>query len=191
MIGQALTLCISAINEHLTRRFDLDNDLVVLSNIRDISPNAQSAALNKVIVTLVNIEKDTSLLDVQTLRPSSPLKAYAQPPLHLNLYLVVAAHFENERYEHGLTMLSECAEFFHVHGIFDHGNTPDMPAGIQKLIWDVENLSLSEQSHIWGVLGHQCLPSIFYKVRSLRVDRPTIVGRAHSATTPDSCVTRS
>ncbi|MDO6686762.1 MULTISPECIES: DUF4255 domain-containing protein [unclassified Agarivorans] len=187
MIGEALNLTTTLLNEHLARRFELDEDMAVLSNVQDVAGKAQSSCTNKMVLSLVSIEKDPAYVNSKQ-GVLSGAQAYSKQALHLNLYVLLAANFENERYQHGLRLLSECAEFYHHQSVFDRSNCPTLPNNIDKLVWEIENLNLSEQSHVWSLLGKHCQPSIFYKVRAIPLDTSHISGRLRPATTPASDV---
>ena len=61
--------------------------------------------------------------------------------------------------------------------MINHQTAPEMDGRIEKLILDIENLSIQDLSNLWGSLGGKYLPSILYKVRMVAFDTEDVVGR--------------
>lgn len=185
MIDTALSAVVARLNEDINRRFPDDTGSVVLSNITDLSRQSSESIFNKVVVSVINIQKDHAFLNREFKSPSAQSRAIISPPLHLNMFVVVASFFENDRYEHGLKLLSECADFVQANSVFSPANTPSMDPSIERLIWDIENLNLSEIHSLWGVMGSHYLPSLLYKVRAVRLSGNDALGREHATSVPE------
>jgi hypothetical protein len=175
MIDAAITHIAGELNQYLKRSFDLTEDLVVISNILEQDGSVASHVNNKIVVSLVNIEKDTL-----PYRQKSPVSVSStripsnSPPVFFNLYLLFASCFVGSNYREGLKFISNTIGFFQTQPIFDRQNTPGLDKGIDKLILDIENLSMHDMSGLWGMLSGRYLPSIMYKVRMVTYDAAVV-----------------
>jgi len=194
MINSAISHLANQLNQFLKRSFDLNEDVVVVSNILEqdgsISPNVN----NKMVVILTNIEKDT----VPYRQPmNGPLAAgnadarragVTRPPLYLNLYLMFVANFGGGNYAEALKFISKTIGFFQHQPVFDQSVTPDLDPRIEKLILDIENLSIQDLSNLWGLLSGKYLPSILYKVRMVSFDAEDVIGQVPTIGDPQTSV---
>jgi len=171
MIDAAINHIGSQLNQFLKRNFDLNEDIVEISNILEQDGNVVSNVSNKLVLFLVNIEKDVvSFRQQHGSTAGSDRTATSYPPLYLNLFVMVAGHFSGGNYPEALKFISNTISFFQSHPVFDHQNSPDLDGKIEKLIMDIENLNMQDLSNLWGVLGGKYLPSILYKVRMVVFD---------------------
>jgi len=53
---------------------------------------------------------------------------------------------------------------------FDHSNTPSLDPNIEKLILDMDSLTLQQLHEIWSVLGGRYFPSVVYRMRMVTID---------------------
>lgn len=169
MIHAAVAHIANQLNQFLKRSFDLNEDVVVMSNILEQDGTLAPNINNKLVVFLVNVEKDTT-----SIRPAgtsvAERSASTYPPVFLNLYVMIAAHFAAGNYAEALKFLSNAVSFFQRQPVFDHQLTPDMDKRIDKLVLDIENLNIQDLSSLWGVLSGKYLPSVLYKVRMVSFD---------------------
>lgn len=168
MINSAILHITNYLNQYLKRTFDLNEDIVALSNIVEQDGSVATNVTNKLVVFLVNIEKDSTpgkLLKMGKMPSDKAVMGY--PPVHLNLYLMFAAHFGGNNYSEALKFLSHTVSFFQRNPVFDHQNTPDLDRRIDQLALDIENLDAKDLSSLWSILSGKYLPSILYKVRML------------------------
>jgi len=176
MIYAAVSHIANQLNQFLKRSFDLNEDVVVMSNILEqdgaLAPNIN----NKLVVFLVNVEKETA-----SSRPASfgsfDRSASSYPPVFLNLYVMVAGNFSGGNYSEALKFLSNTVSFFQRQPVFDHQITPDLDKRINKLALDIENLNFQDLSSLWGVLSGKYQPSILYKVRMIAFDSGDILSQ--------------
>lgn len=131
--------------------------------------------LNAISMLLVNIEQET------TMRAPDPwLRVAADgtqqrvaPDLRLNLKLLFVARFKG--YALGLNQLALVIRFFQGQPVFDHGNTPALPAAIDKLVVELVTLPQHEQNEIWSALRVHYQPSVLYRVRMVVLSDPAAV----------------
>lgn len=174
MIYAALSHITTQLNQFLKRSYDLADDAVVMSNILDQDGTVPINVSNKLVIMLVNVTKETTPVR----GPQSPnfdKVASTPPPLFLNLYVMVAAHFSGTTYPEGLKFLSNAISFFQRQPVFDHQSTPDLDKRIDKLVLDIENLDTQDLSSLWGILSGKYLPSVLYRVRMVCFDTNDIV----------------
>ncbi|WP_417910181.1 DUF4255 domain-containing protein [Candidatus Electronema sp. PJ] len=167
MIDTAVAAITDRLNQYLRNEFDLSEDVVVVSNLLEQNGTVVSHIENKVVVFLVNIEKETAAQrhDARSLGDARHPARY--PPLYLNLYLMFAACFGGKNYPEALKFISNTIAFFQRNPLFDHQNTPELDARVDRLIVDMENIPLKDLNSLWSVLSGKYLPSALYKVRLL------------------------
>ena len=187
MIDAAIGHIAGQLNQYLKRTFDLNEDIVVISNILEQDGTVANNVDNKLAMFLINVEKDTVPFRPQN-KDTTGLdrSVISYPPIFLNLYLMVAGHFNGTNYPEALKFLSNTISFFQRRPVLDHENTPDMDSRIEKLILDIENLNIKDLSTLWSAITGKYLPSIIYKVRMVAYDsgdvrlRPPAVEQIHS-----------
>lgn len=169
MIYAAVSHIANQLNQFLKRTFDLSEDVVVMSNLTEQDGTLAPNISNKLVVFLVNVEKDTS--SVRQGGSGGFLQSSASyPPVSLNLYVMIAGNFNCSNYSEALKFLSNAVGFFQRQPVFDHQTTPDMDRRISKLALDIENLNIQDLSSLWGTLSGKYQPSILYKVRMVSFD---------------------
>lgn len=185
MIDAALEYICSQLNQSLKNAFDLQEDIAVVSNIVDQDGSVVTQASNKLVITLVNLEKESAAArKMPAVAPTSNLVAITPPSLHLNLYVMFAANFGGGNYNESLKFISNTVSFFQSHPVFDRHTSPGMDARIDKLILDIENLGVHDLSNLWGILSGKYLPSVLYKVRMLTIDTGDLTHQVTRATEP-------
>lgn len=176
MVDLAINQIAFQLNQFLKSLFDLTEDIVVVSNILEQDGTVAPNANNKLLLFLVNIEKDTAPgRGPNGGRPGAQHALVSTPPLYLNLYMMVAGHFN--QYPEALKFVSNTIGFFQRRPVFDHQNTPELDRKIEKLVLDIENLDIKDLSTLWGVLSGKYLPSILYKVRMVAFDAEDVIAR--------------
>ncbi len=174
MIASAVTHIASQLNEFLKRGMDSNEDVAVVSNILEQDGTIAAHINNRLVVFLVNVEKDGSPQRPPNGARGAIFRAGTYPPVYLNLYVMIAAHFAGGNYAESLKFLSHAVSFFQASPVLDHSNTPEMDARIDRMVLDIENLSIQDLSNLWGVLSGHYLPSVLYKVRMMAFDADDI-----------------
>ncbi len=179
MIATAIAGIASQLNQSLRRTFRVSEDLVVVSNLSEHDGNLVAQVSNKLVLFLVNIEKDSMPYRPSALSHTAVGRAgLQQAPVHLNLMLMFAATFSGANYPEALKFISHTIGFFQSRPVFDHQNTPDLDARISKLMLDIENLAISDLSNLWGILGGKYMPSVLYRMRVIAIDAAQLSGQA-------------
>jgi len=166
MIDSTISHVASTLNQYLRRKFDLSEDIAVVSNIVDQDGSVMPDINNKIVIFLVNLEQETAqgLFSHHTSR-SAARDTGSYPPVHLNMYLMFSANFTGNNYTEALKFLSCVISYFQRNPVFIHHNAPDLDKKVDKLVFDIENLNMKDLSSLWSVINGKYMPSILYKVR--------------------------
>lgn len=199
MIDTAIGHIAGHLNQYLRRTFDLNEDIVVISNILEQDGNIAANIDNKVVVSLINIEKETVPLPNHTgnTRAGNTRAGNTRednrsiicyPPVYLNFYLMFSGSFSGSNYLESLKFVSNTISYFQGNPVFDHHNTPDLDDQISQLTMNIENLTMHDLSNLWSVLSGKYLPSVLYKVRMITFDSRDVRAQVASITQTDSLV---
>ena len=175
MIDAAINHIASELNQQLMRTYRLSEDVVVVANILEQDGSVSPHVENKIIVSLVNIEKESVAFRQQNVASvGSTRSIVTSPPVHFNLYIMITSCFSGKNYQEGLKFISKTISFFQSQNNFDQQNSPGLDINIEKLILDIENLNISDLSNLWGILSGKYLPSVLYKVRMVTFDSNSV-----------------
>ena len=179
MIDAALSLMAGQLNEHLRRRFQLSEDLAVLSNLLEQNGTLVPLVANKLVLFLAGVERDTlahRASGAQNLG-MHPQQLVPSTPVYLNLLVMCAANFSGSNYLEALKFLSSAIAFFQSRQVLDQHNAPGLDPRFERLVLSIENLSSSEMHSLWGIHSGRYLPSVLYRVRMISIDGPQVTGR--------------
>jgi len=171
MIQQALQALTDELNAYLRRVFDPADSQgkVLLSAYTGPDGNHLPDTLNKLCLTLVSLEQETTLRNGGAPRSSSgdngTETTRQNPSIRLNLRVLLAANFND--YNESLKFLSAAIAFFQRKNVLTAQNTPTLDRRLDKLIVEMETVGTHELSQLWGMLGSKYLPSVVYKIRML------------------------
>lgn len=167
MIYQSLHCLAEEINEFFRLKLKLTEDKVLLSSIVNQDGSIAVQGENKVVLTLINVEKEGA----KTVQNTPSKVSLTQPsPVHLNLQIMFSVYFPGINYPEGLKFLSFIVSFLQKKPVFTRSNTPKLPEGIEKLSFDMETIGVERLNNIWAMLGAKYMPSIIYKTRMLTFD---------------------
>jgi Pvc16 N-terminal domain len=184
MIDLALGAIAAQLNQALRRGFGLREDLVVLSNLHEQDGSVALQVDNRIVVSLVNIERDTlPQRDAPGARPGQR-GVVAPGPVYLNLHVLFAAHFAAANYAEALKMIAATIGHFQARPVLDHQNMPELDPRIDRLALDIANLGIAELSQLWSILSGKYLPSVLYRVRMVAVDLGAVAGQYRPVVEP-------
>jgi len=164
MIDSSLSyLCYNA-NEYLTKKYELSERIISLSNIVNPDGSVALQDQNQIVMTLVNLTEESVLKNVQPMRSSGEFGVKLNPTLNLNSYVLFSAFYTGVNYHTGLKMISDIISYYQSNRLFVKQNAPGMPANINKLTMEFVSLSLDQMSHLWSCMGSKYMPSVLYKV---------------------------
>ena len=193
MIHLALQALVAELNAYLKRVFSLPDSqpLVLLTALTAPDGSANADTLNKLCLTLVGLEQETTMRNGAAVRMQAGSNGLeytpGNPAVRLNVRVVLAANFSD--YPEALKFLSAAIAFFQRKNVLTAQNTPALDARLDKVIIELETVETQEWSYLWGMLGTKCLPAVVYKVRMLTLQevpdgqaRPAISATAQQAT---------
>lgn len=178
VIDRVLGHLATHLNGYYRRNFQVAEDVVVVSNLQEVGGAPVVLSTNKVVLFLSSIERDTLAHRSATSSPAT-MHGIAQnvSPVYLNLLVMCAANFSGNHYPEALKFLSSAIIFFQGNAVFDHQNTPDMDARLDRLALNMENLSSQEMHSLWSIHGGRYVPSVLFRVRMITLDAGMIRGR--------------
>lgn len=144
------------------------DSIITYGSISQLSDPVSDLLKNKIVMGLVSIEEDR-ISRPQDNYVRSPELTIKKPPVFLNLYVLFIANFDAANYQPSLNYITWVIRFFQFQNVFNHVNTPALPAGVDELIFDMKTLSFQDMNNLWGVLGAKYMPSVLYKVRLVSV----------------------
>lgn len=158
MINNILITYAGLLEEYLSRFYHRPEGLVTVGQIG----NSVEEKPGKMVVSLLNVEKETSGGISVPKQRTDEGGARMQPPLLLNLNVMLAAVFDERQYVESLSMLADTLRFIQSVPRFEVDGT-----------WytiEIVNLSLQDQNNMWTLLGGQYYPSVACKIRRLCID---------------------
>jgi hypothetical protein len=125
--------------------------------------------LGAVTQLLINVEEERVLrpADLYARRSQDGTPQRGQPDLRLTLYVLFVSRFK--QYDTAWQHLSKIIEHLQTVRLFEAETTPELPAGVEKLVFELVTLRFAEQNEIWGALRTALLPSVLYRVKLLRL----------------------
>jgi hypothetical protein len=154
---------------------DDTQDIVVLNNI---VMAAELGGLNnqlngKVIMTLVNIQEESTLKNTANYRFENGRTVYQNPPTFLNLFILFTV-LHND-YEQALRLLSPVIEFFQWRKTFSPSITPGTLENLEgikdfEVAMDLYSLTFEQLNHLWGSLGGKQVPFALYRARLVAIE---------------------
>ncbi len=187
MIYAAITHVTNQLNQFLKLSFTLNEDIVVVSNIVEQDGTIATNVTNRIIASLINIEKDAvSGCKLPTSSGYKQPSIVCSPPIHTNLYLLFSANFSGKNYAEALKFLSNTISFFQRNPLFTKQNSPELDTRIEKLSLDIENLDIRDLSSLWSMLSGKYSPSVLYKIRMITFDGQDITARVPKLIQPET-----
>lgn len=185
MIYEALTCITEEISEFFRTKLRINEEKIVLSGLINQDGTVAIQGENKVIVTLVNIEKEPAVKGAAG--GAAKTFSNSSTPVSINLYVLFSAYFSSANYPEALRFLSFVIAFLQDKAVFSQSNTPRLDESIEKLSFELESVGSEKMNNIWSTLGAKYMPSALYKIRMLTYDslsikeyRPVVSGTSGS-----------
>jgi hypothetical protein len=176
VIDLTLKLIADRLNAHLSALFSVSEELVSIGPLSDAEGKPTAEARNRLTLFVTNIAHDTVPRNVS---PRGALAGGQMPPVHLDIYFMLASGHDPQIYSEGLKLISAALMFFQANPVMTPRTAPEMPAGLTQLSIEIANLQAQEVGQLWGNLGGRYVPSVMFKVRSVMID-----ARAITSVTP-------
>lgn len=187
MINEAISLIRTELVTYLkvTEGYNTADDIVIIDNIGLFESSGSGINFDdKIVLTLANIEEESTLKNISAVRRGSGnTGVYENPPAYLNLYLLISSCNSttkanvNENYLESLKKLSHVIKFFQGKNSFSLASssgadlTKFSDDELNKLFIKVElyTLTFEQINHLWGTLGGKQMPSVMYKLRLVAI----------------------
>lgn len=153
---------------------------VELGNIARYSDGDEFAPglQNKILLSVINVEEDTVVRQVEHFKKADNHILFANPPLFLNLTIMFAS--THTSYDSALIAMEAVVLFFQRNAYYAAASSASLQAfnqqqnvNIDKLTFEMVNLSLDRLHQLWSGLGGHYMPSVIYKMRMLQLDSTT------------------
>ncbi|WP_394749665.1 DUF4255 domain-containing protein [Spongiimicrobium salis] len=175
MIDKALLFITNFLNRNLKMTYGLTDDIVVAGSLINLDGSVTDNIENKVVLSIINLEHETNVKNVGGYIPDHQGNfSKVNPPIYLNIYLLVSANYNSQNYLEAVKMLSAVIGFFQSSFIFTTANYPDLDASIDRLTFEIYNIPIQELSHVWSGIGAKYVPSMIYKVRMVGIQKGQI-----------------
>lgn len=186
MIDKAVSFVLGELNNYLQARFPGQEKMAVMASLSTPDGGTPLEIDNKLVLSLVNVERETSVGSTGFVARAGGAYAKTNPGLYLNLYLLLSASYAGN-YANALKMLGHAMAFFQARQNFDAQTSADFPSGMNQLSMEIVSLSMAELSTLWAVLGANYLPSVVYKLRMITLQEDWVINPlpAVSVVTPD------
>lgn len=159
------------LNSFLKNNHESNEDLVVLANLAGLDGSVSLEIENKIVLTLINIERESVITKAgYAVKNENNRYFNTNPPLYINLYMLMSALFNNANYGSSLKMLSNAILFFQQKSTFTENNTEGFKDIGQKCTVEIVNIDVQDLNNLWSRFGVRYLPSIIYKIRMLTID---------------------
>lgn len=168
MINDSLQFTKNLLGQFLKNRFALDDDKIVLNYIVDTSGVFPKANQNKVVLSLINIEKETNQpFYVQNKRLESGNYSHFNPVERYNIDLLISCNFED--YSESLKFLDAVINFFQINNYLDASSSSSIPSDLSRLEFEYEKISYHQMHSLWTAMAAKYQPSIIYKMKLIKV----------------------
>lgn len=172
MIEDTLTAIVSELDQSLRRQTPGGGERAKLINLVDAGGAPVAEAADRLAVFLVNIEREViPTRGLRRIDAGQPERvAMVRAPVHLNLLVMFAANISGATYNEALKLIEHTIRFFQGRSVFTPLNTPGLDPQIEQLTLEIENLSTTDLSNLWGVMGGRYVPSVLYRLRLIEID---------------------
>lgn len=162
MIDRAVSFVVDELNEYFNVRSE-SPDRAAAGSLFDLDGNVESTLKNKVVVSLVNVERDRTYRSVETFEKRvDGVGERVQPPVKVNLYLLFIGNFSD--YAEAMKAVSQVVGFFQHRPSVAYASVPALSELEGRMTFELCSLTFEQINHLWGALGGKYVPSVLYKV---------------------------
>lgn len=176
MIYDALRLIQAGLQDYIQdieQPLDQGQNIVLLDNIAMAEEigGSRDDLNGHIVMTLVNVEEETTLKNSPHYRMENGRTVYQNPPINLNLFILFSV-LQAGQYETSLKRLASIIEFFQWKKEFSLTMVPDSN-GLSRdvrVLPDLYTLTFDQLNHLWGSLGGKQVPFVMYRTRLVSLD---------------------
>lgn len=174
MLEKVLQFTQSVLDQFLRAKFGLTDAAVVINNVINADGSLPTKNQNKIVISVLNIEQEnnkqfygrTTQLSNGSYSDSSPFDRY-------NLDVLFSSNFED--YNETLKFLNGTLEFFQANFTINRGSYASLPKGVNRLDYDMEQISYHQMHSLWSAMGAKYQPSIIYKMRLITIQANEVI----------------
>ncbi len=178
MLYEALEIVREQLSNYL-QNIDLGTNKVVLDSIAHFvdNPNRDNEALDdKVILSLLSLQEETSLKNQRNMRFQNGNPVYTNNPVNVHAYILFTCNRSD--YAFSLRSLAAIIAFFQGKNIFNHKNTvfsrnTQVMRDVTEFYFtlDLYTPTFEELNYIWSMHGGKAYPAALYKLNLLSLER--------------------
>ncbi len=176
MIFDAMKLIQAALQQYILEVEEspiANQEIVILDNIAMAEEvgGTGSKQDERVVMSLVNLQEQTTLKNESYHRLENGRTVYRNPPIHLNLFILFSV-LHSKEYEASLKRLSRVIEFFQWKKELSFTTTP-ASANIShdvQIFPDLYSLTFEQLNYLWGSLGGKQVPFALYRFRLVALE---------------------
>ncbi len=184
MISKALQFTNDALDQFLKNRFGLDDSKVLMNNLIESDGTLPQVNQNKVVISLINIEKETAKpYYVRNQKTDSGSFSAINPAERYNLNILISSNFDD--YRETLKFLNAVILFFQVHTVLDATSFSGIPPGLSRLDFEMEKVTYHEMQSLWTAMGAKYQPSVVYRMRLVTIQ---VAPRTDASVENEDCV---
>jgi hypothetical protein len=177
MIDQLLKILQKKLESLLQAARSDQANWVVLENPVGADASPSEGPDNKIVMSALSIQADSS---TGAFTPpnmgAGDLYPIASPPLHLDVYFLLAANFSADNYAAGVGMMSRIISYFQEKPVFTHADTPDLPDEMERLAVEFVSLDFTQANNVATLTGMKRFPFLLYRIRRVPFAGPAITG---------------
>ncbi len=148
------------------------NPIVIVDNIAMAEQlGGSNSQLNgHVVMSLVNLQEETTLKNSPYHRVENGRTVYQNPPVYLNLFVLFSV--VHNQYETALRLLARVVECFQAQTDISFATTPT-PGNISHevtIVPDLYSLTFEQLNQLWGSLGGKQVPFVLYRARLVAIE---------------------
>jgi hypothetical protein len=162
MIYEVLQTLTDNLNIYFRTKLKIQEDKAELSAIVNQDGSIALQSENKVLVTLLNIEREPF---------SASGQIVGRQKLSLNILVIFSCHFSNSNYSEAIRFLDLIITYFEENYTLEAQNIYD---GNNKIKVEIETYNIDKVHNVWATIGAKYLPSVVYKLRMVVVDSNSI-----------------
>ena len=179
MIDKALSLLREELQNYISS--SIGSADVIVDNIGLLETSGSDSLIKRIVITLVNIEEESTLKNIPSFKKGkSAFGSYENPPVFLNLYVLVTCNYSGDDYIHALERLSAVIRFFQSRNSFSYKNATTITAPTDEVVtlkfsMELYTLTFEQINHLWGSLGGRQVPFAMYKLRLVSITERALV----------------
>ena len=183
MIDKAISLLKNELQSYINIKDASVN--VIVDNIGLFETSKGDTLTNNIVITLVNIEEESTMKNQPAQkRPFSDKATYENPPVFLNLYVLFTCNYSGVDYPLALKRLSYVIQFLQSKNSFSTATSISAGGLIDftdddmvslRFTLELYTLTFEQINHLWGSLGGRQIPFAMYKLRLVAITERAIV----------------